>query len=74
MLVTDSDGNQAEGFQVHLGGELATGLGRKPRGLKVSAVELPDYVERVLGQYEQQRDGDETFASWAQRADETALA
>ena len=74
MLVTDSDGNQAEGFQVHLGGELATGLGRKPRGRKVSAVELPDYVERVLGQYEQQRDGDETFASWAQRADETALA
>ncbi len=74
MLVTDAEGNQAEGFQVHLGGELATGLGRKPRGLKVSAVELPDYVERVLGQYEQQRDGDETFASWAQRADEEALA
>jgi sulfite reductase (ferredoxin) len=74
MLVTDADGNQAEGFQVHLGGELATGLGRKPRGLKVSADELPAYVERVLGQYEQQRDGDETFASWAQRADEEALA
>jgi sulfite reductase (ferredoxin) len=74
MLVTDADGNQAEGFQVHLGGELATGLGRKPRGLKVSADELPDYVERVLGHYAQQRDGDETFAAWAQRADEEALA
>jgi sulfite reductase (ferredoxin) len=74
MLVTDAEGNQAEGFQVHLGGELATGLGRKPRGLKVSADELSDYVERVLGHYEQQRDGDETFASWAQRADEEALA
>ena len=74
MLVTDSDGNQAEGFQVHLGGELSTGLGRKPRGLKVSAEELPDYVERVIGRFEVQRDDDESFASWAQRADEEALA
>ena len=74
MLVTDSHGNQAEGFQVHLGGELATGLGRKPRGLKVRAQELPDYVERVLGRYDEQRDVEESFASWAQRADEEALA
>jgi sulfite reductase (ferredoxin) len=74
MLVTDADGHQAEGFQVHLGGELATGLGRKPRGLKVSATELPDYVERVLGRFEEQRDGQESFAAWAQRADEEALA
>jgi sulfite reductase (ferredoxin) len=74
MLVTDADGNQAEGFQVHLGGELSTGLGRKPRGLKVSATELPDYVERVIGRFEEQRDGEESFAAWAQRADEEALA
>ena len=74
MLVTDADGNQAEGFQVHLGGELATGLGRKPRGLKVSAIELPDYVERVIGRFEEQRDVEESFAAWAQRADEEALA
>ncbi len=76
MLVTDADGNQAEGFQVHLGGELGpdAGLGRKPRGLKVTAEELPDYVERVLGRYADQRDGDETFAAWARRADEEALA
>jgi sulfite reductase (ferredoxin) len=76
MLVTDADGNQAEGFQVHLGGELGpeAGLGRKPRGLKVSSAELPDYVERVLGRYADQRDGDESFSSWARRADEEALA
>jgi sulfite reductase (ferredoxin) len=76
MLVTDADGNQAEGFQVHLGGELGpdAGLGRKPRGLKVSAAELPDYVERVLGRYSEQREADESFGSWARRADEEALA
>jgi len=76
MLVTDADGNQAEGFQVHLGGELGpeAGLGRKPRGLKVSAAELPDYVERVLGRYTEQRDDEETFGHWARRADEEALA
>jgi sulfite reductase (ferredoxin) len=76
MLVTDAAGNQAEGFQVHLGGELGpeAGLGRKPRGLRVSAAELPDYVERVLGRYTEQRDGEETFGHWARRADEEALA
>jgi sulfite reductase (ferredoxin) len=76
MLVTDAEGNQAEGFQVHLGGELGpeAGLGRKPRGLKVSSAELPDYVERVLGRYADQRDGEESFSSWARRADEEALA
>ncbi len=73
MLVTDADGTQSEGFQVHLGGELGL-LGRKPRGLKVSAAELPDYVERVLGRFADQHEPGETFASWAQRADEEALS
>jgi sulfite reductase (ferredoxin) len=74
MLVTDAEGNQAEGFQVHLGGELAAGLGRKPRGLKLSAAELPDYVERVVRRYEDERAPDERFAAWAQRADEESLS
>ncbi len=76
MLVTDAVGNQAEGFQVHLGGELGpdAGLGRKPRGLKVSAAELPDYVERVLGRFTQERTDEESFGSWARRADEESLA
>ncbi len=76
MLVTDAAGNQAEGFQVHLGGELGpdAGLGRKPRGLKVSAAELPDYVERVLGRFTQERADEESFGSWARRADEESLA
>ena len=76
MLVQGPDGEQVEGFQVHLGGEIGddAALGRKPRGLKVTSAELPDYVERVLGRFTDQREADESFASWARRADEEALA
>jgi sulfite reductase (ferredoxin) len=76
MLVPGPDGEQVEGFQVHLGGELGAdaGLGRKPRGLKVASAELPAYVERVLRRYGEERDDDESFASWARRADEEELA
>ena len=74
-LMTDSDGHTVEGFQVHIGGSLgdAAGFGRKPRGLKVQAVDLPDYVERLAANFEKDRDGDETFAQWSLRADEEAL-
>ena len=49
QLVLGPDGEQVEGFQVHLGGGLGldAGFGRKLRGHKVTADELPDYVERV---------------------------
>ena len=49
QLVLGPDGDQVEGFQVHLGGGLGldAGFGRKLRGHKVTADELPDYVERV---------------------------
>ena len=49
QLVLDDDGNQVEGFQVHLGGGLGArpaGFGRKLRGLKVTSAGLDDYVER----------------------------
>jgi len=76
QLVTDADGNQVEGFQVHLGGELGPEdhLGRKPRGLKVTGDQLPAYVERLARRFEDQRADDESFASWARRADEGDLA
>ncbi len=74
ILVTTPEGEQAEGFQVHLGGELGDEFGRKPRGLKVSAAELPDYVERVVRNFEAGRGPDETFADWARRADEQVLS
>lgn len=75
QLVLDDHGNQVEGYQVHLGGALGleAGFGRKVRGLKVTADELPDYVERVLRNFEAQREEDERFATWAARAEEGAL-
>ncbi|MGB3829789.1 MAG: nitrite/sulfite reductase [Ornithinimicrobium sp.] len=74
------DGEQVPGFQVHLGGGLASQdreepeLGRTVRGVKVSAEELPDYVERVVRTWSDQRHPGETFGTWAHRADEAVLA
>ncbi len=79
-LVTGPDGRQAEGFQIHLGGTLAggdgenSGFGRKIRGLKTTAEDLPDYLERVLRRFQEGRDAGETFATWASRASEEDFA
>lgn len=78
QLVT-IDGEQVPGYQVHLGGGLVNadrdeaGLGRTVRGLKVSADGIADYTERVVKRFLEDRDGDETFAQWAHRAEEEAL-
>jgi sulfite reductase (ferredoxin) len=78
-LVTGPDGTQVEGFQVHLGGSLnggdgtGSGFGRKLRGLKTTAEELPDYVERVLRRFEAGREPGESFAAWTARASEEEL-
>lgn len=76
QLMLDGNGEQVEGFQVHLGGALGleAGFGRKVRGLKVTSDELPDYVERVLGRYQKEREDGERFATWAARASEEALS
>ncbi|WP_156725428.1 nitrite/sulfite reductase [Streptomyces apocyni] len=76
QLMLDADGNQVEGFQVHLGGALGleAGFGRKVRGLKVTSAELPDYVERVLTRFQAEREENERFATWAARASEEALS
>jgi sulfite reductase (ferredoxin) len=76
QLVTGPDGVQTEGFQVHLGGVLGqtAGFGRKVRGLKITAAELPDYVERVLRRFQAERTEGERFAQWAARADEESLS
>ena len=67
--------NGTEGFQVHLGGSLGAdpSFGRKLRGLKVTADELPDYVERLLTSYQADRSDGEQFAAWVRRADEGLL-
>ncbi len=73
------DGEQVPGYQVHLGGGLAgvdredAGLGRTVRGLKVAADGIADYAERVIRRYLADREGGESFAQWAHRADEEAL-
>ncbi|MGO2112392.1 MAG: nitrite/sulfite reductase, partial [Pseudoclavibacter sp.] len=78
QLVT-IDGEQVPGYQVHLGGGLASndreepGLGRTVRGLKVAADGIADYVERVVLRFTGDRYPAETFAEWAHRADEEAL-
>ena len=66
QIVTDADGNQVEGFQVHLGGGLGldAGFGRKLRGHKVTSAELGDYVERVVRRFVEQRAEGERFAQW----------
>ncbi|MFI2299479.1 nitrite/sulfite reductase [Actinacidiphila glaucinigra] len=76
QLVLDDDGRQVEGYQVHLGGALGleAGFGRKVRGLKVTADELPDYVERVLKRFQAERTDGERFAQWVTRASEEALS
>lgn len=75
QLVLDAEGRQVEGFQVHLGGGLGldAGFGWKLRGLKVTATELPDYVERVARRFAAQRRPDERFAQWVARAAEEDL-
>ncbi|MGO9220554.1 MAG: nitrite/sulfite reductase [Streptosporangiaceae bacterium] len=79
-LVMGPDGQQTEGFQIHLGGTLAggdgesSGFGRKVRGLKTTAEDLPDYLERVLRRFQEGRGADETFAAWASRASEEDFA
>ena len=78
-LVTGPDGTQVEGFLGLLGGSLAggdgtgSGFGRKLRGLKTTAEDLPGYVERVLRRYQAARQPGESFAAWTTRAREEEL-
>ena len=69
------DGEQVEGFQVHLGG--ATGLkanfGRKLRAHKVTSAGLDDYVSAVVTNFLADRADDESFADWVHRAEEDLL-
>ncbi len=75
MLVLDDDGNQVEGFQVHLGGALglSSTLGRKLRAHKITSAGLDDYVTNVVKAYLADRNADELFADWVGRADEVHL-
>jgi sulfite reductase (ferredoxin) len=75
QIVTTTDGGQVEGFHVQLGGGLSAraGFGRKVRGLKVTATELPDYLERLLRRYQSSRQPEESFSGWVARSDDSDL-
>ncbi|HYO40382.1 MAG TPA: nitrite/sulfite reductase [Nocardioidaceae bacterium] len=75
QLVTEADGRQVEGFQVHLGGGLGLDpqFGRKLRAHKVTSAGLDDYVTNVVAAFLDQRDGEESFAVWVSRADDSSL-
>jgi sulfite reductase (ferredoxin) len=75
-IVRDDDGNNVEGFQVHLGGHygVEAAFGRKFRGLKVTAEETADYCERILRGYLERREPGERFPAYVARADEEWLA
>ena len=79
QLIPGPDGEMVPGYQVHLGGGLGLStadrpnLGRKLRGLKTTADQLPEYVTRLARRYASQRAEGESFASWVTRADEEAL-
>ncbi|MFD0905802.1 nitrite/sulfite reductase [Actinomadura sediminis] len=73
QLVVDDNGDQVEGFQIHLGGRLGATFGKKVRGLKTTSAGLGDYIERVVRNFDEQRTDGETFAAWVQRADDADL-
>jgi sulfite reductase (ferredoxin) len=74
MVQKGPDGD-VEAFQVHLGGRMGSEaeFGRKFRGLKVTADEAPDYIERVLRKYTANREEGESFATYVGRAEESWL-
>ena len=75
IVTRGADGADQEAFQVHLGGQLGSqaAFGRKFRGLKVTAAEVPEYAERVLRGYLDRRTDGETFAAYVSRAEEAWL-
>jgi sulfite reductase (ferredoxin) len=75
IVTRGAGGADEEAFQVHLGGQMGAqaAFGRKFRGLKVTAADAPDYVERILRGYLDRRELGESFAAYVGRADEAWL-
>ncbi|MCW2753226.1 MAG: sulfite reductase, partial [Marmoricola sp.] len=75
MIAMDADGNQVEGFQVHLGGGVGLHhtFGKKLRAHKVTSAGLDDYITNVVTAFLADRTDGESFASWVERADEELL-
>src|SRR5699024_8357188 len=79
QINSNDEGQQVPGFQVHVGGGLASkdrdeaGLGRTVRGLKIAAADLSDYVDNLVRRCLDGRSEAEPFCEWAHRVDEEEL-
>src|SRR5699024_10961798 len=79
QIITDDEGQQVPGFQVHVGGGLASkdrdeaGLGRTVRGLKIAGDDRSDYVGKHVRRFLDGRSEAETISEWADRVDEEEL-
>ncbi len=78
QLVLNDQGEQVEGYQVHLGGALGLEPGFRPQGcagLKVTSEELPDWHRAGAGSASRRNARTaRRFAAWASRASEEALS
>jgi len=68
-LVPDGNGGRIEGFQVHLGGHLGGDyrFGKKVKGLRVAARDLPDFIELLVRCWLDEREEAEDFSGWVNR-------
>jgi len=75
-LVPGADGERAEGFLVHLGGELGAQarFARKARGVRIPAGDAVDYVETLLRRYRDRRGDAPSFSAYVRTLDDAALA
>lgn len=71
-LMPGDNGDRIEGFQVHLGGHLGGEyrFGKKAKGLRVPAEQLPPFIESLVRTWLGERDEGEDFSSWINRIPE----
>ncbi len=74
-LVPGSDGDRVEGFLVQLGGHLGGDyrFGKKVSRARVRAQDLPDFIERLIRSWLEDRDEGEDFSSWVHRQPDADL-
>jgi sulfite reductase (ferredoxin) len=65
-LMPGADGGRVDGFQVHLGGRLGGEhrFGKKVKGLRVEAEQLPRFVAGLVGTWLEHRDEGQDFSAW----------
>jgi sulfite reductase beta subunit-like hemoprotein len=67
------DGELVEHFDVFLGGALGTDARFNRRIKRVTAEEVPVAIQSLIGHYQGNRQGEETFAQWVERQSDEEL-